>query len=72
MPKSISLWQKYSAEWVVLSSTHTETVLPMNWKEELCDWRDVEEQTFVPSRSEHGELLMKLLGFANVTLDAES
>ena len=45
----------------------------MDWKAELCDWRDVEEQTFVPSCSdEHGELLMKLPGIANVTPDAES
>ena len=44
--------------------------LPMNLKAKLCDWRNVVEQTFVPSRS--GELLMKLPGIANVTLDAES
>ena len=29
---------------------------------ELWDWRDVEEQTSVPSCSKHGELLMKLSG----------
>ena len=30
-PKSSSLWQKHSAELVVLSSLHTETTVPMNW-----------------------------------------
>ena len=55
---------------LVGGSTRTETVLPMNWKGRTIHWRDVEEQTCVPSRS--GELLMKLPGSANVTLDAES
>ena len=32
MPKSSSLWQKRSAELVVLSFTRTETVLPMSWE----------------------------------------
>ena len=31
LPKSSSLWQKHSAELVVLSSLHTETTVPMNW-----------------------------------------
>ena len=30
LPKSSSLWQKHSAELVVLSSLHTEIALPMN------------------------------------------
>ena len=51
----------------VLLSTRTETVLPMNWKGGTVHWRDVEEQTSVPSRS--GEVLMKL---PNVTLNTES
>ena len=32
MPKSSSLWQKHSAELVVLSSLHTEIALPMSWE----------------------------------------
>ena len=57
-------------ELVVLTSTRTETVLPMNWEGGNVHWRDVKEQTSVPSRS--GKLLMKLLGIASITLDVES
>ena len=44
----------------------------MNWKEELRDWRDVEEQVSVQSHSEHSELLMKSFGSASIALDVES
>ena len=44
-------------ELLVLPSTRKETVLPMNWEGGAIHWRDVEEQTSVPSRS--GELLTK-------------
>ena len=54
---------------LVGGSTWTETVLLMNWEGGTIHWRDVEEQTFVPFRS--GELLMKLPGSANVTLETE-
>ena len=57
-------------EFVVLSSTRTETVLPMNWEGGTVHWRDVEEQISVPSRS--GEVLMKLPGISSITPDAES
>ena len=57
-------------EVVVLTSTRTETVLPMNWEGGTVHWRVVKEQTSVPSRS--GKILMKLLGIASITLDVES
>ena len=36
---------------LVGGSTRTEAVLPMNWEGGTIHWRDVEEQTSVPSRS---------------------
>ena len=48
----------------------TETVFAHELGRRTIHWRDVEEQTSVPSRS--GQLLMKLPGSTNVTLDAES
>ena len=57
--------EQHSAESMVLSSLHTEIALTMNWKEGLCDYRDVEEQISVQSHSEHSELPTKLRGTAN-------
>ena len=45
-------------------------VLPMNWEGRAIHWRDVEEQTCVPSCS--GELPDKIAWHVNVHLDAES
>ena len=59
--------QKRFTELVVVPSTHTETVLPMQASQR--DRRDVEEQTSVPRCTLR--LLMKLPGIANVRLDAE-